>query len=71
MIIEESWVEEIETNLLPTAPPSSQTMCIMGTVLDDSNGSSIVKYLMLRLKLMSYFITLSSDNLLSETYKKS
>lgn len=28
-----------ETNLLPTAPASSQTMCIMSTVLDDSNGS--------------------------------
>lgn len=35
-----------ETNLLPMAPAWSQTMCIRGTVTDDSNGSSIVKYVM-------------------------
>lgn len=34
------------TNLLPAAPALSQTMCIMGAVPDDSNGSSIVKYVM-------------------------
>lgn len=35
-----------ETSLLPAAPALSQTFCIIGTVPDDSNGSSVVKYVM-------------------------